>query len=248
MSEERGEQYLDDPFAVRTRGRICVAVARPSVAETLAVARSMEPLAEVIEIRLDALDRPEILPFTSSLKRPLLFTNRPTWEGGDFAGSEEERLEPLLAAVRAGATYVDFELRADPALRRRLLDEIALISPDTMLILSWHNFDTTPDRSELEKIFFAQYQSGAHVGKIVTMAHTYQDAEEVLALQELSLEKEFPLISFSMGQAGLLSRVATLERGGYMTYAAPTSDSATAPGQLAITDLLDILAENSDGN
>ncbi len=234
---------INDPFAIRTRGRICLAVASPTPKEAIEVARGAEPLAEVIEIRLDAMKKPEVAPLVKALKRPLLFTNRPAWEGGAFTGSEEQRIRPLLAAARAGATYVDLEFRAGPAMRRRLFREIEQYSPDTMLILSWHDFNRTPGPTELEDIFADLCRSGAQVGKIVTMAHDYQDAQRVLALQELSMEWEFPLISFAMGKAGMLSRVATLERGGYMTYAAPDSVPGTAPGQLRLSELCSLLGK-----
>ncbi|MCF6289898.1 MAG: type I 3-dehydroquinate dehydratase [Desulfobacterales bacterium] len=244
MTNTSEDFSLNDPFAIRTRGRICVAVASPTAKEAIEVARGTEPLAEVIEIRLDAMVKPEVAPLIKALNRPLLFTNRPAWEGGAFTGSEEQRIKPLLTAVRAGATYVDLELRAEPALRRQLFREIERESPDTMLILSWHDFNTTPDTEELEKIFARLCRSGAQVGKIVTMAHDYQDAQRVLALQELSMEWEFPLISFAMGRAGMLSRLATLERGGYMTYAAPDSVPGTAPGQLRLSELYSLLGKD----
>ena len=246
MTDSSEDFPMKDPFAIRTRGRICVAVASPTAKKAIEVARAAQPLAEVIEIRLDAMNKPEVALLVKALKRPLLFTNRPAWEGGAFTGSEERRIKPLLAAVRAGATYVDLEMRAESALRRRLFREIEQNSPDTMLILSWHDFNRTPGTAELEDIFAHLCRSGAQVGKIVTMAHDYQDAQRVLALQELSMEWEFPLISFAMGKAGMLSRVATLERGGYMTYAAPDSVPGTAPGQLRLSELYSLLGEDED--
>ena len=63
---------------------ICVSVGGKEVTETLDIARSAETGADVIEIRLDSLPQPEIAPFVKGLTRPLLFTNRPEWEGGSF--------------------------------------------------------------------------------------------------------------------------------------------------------------------
>ena len=39
----------------------------------------------------------------------------------------------------------------------------------------------------------------------------------------------------------MISRVATLELGGFMTYASLNKKEATAPGQLAVTDLINCL-------
>ena len=39
----------------------------------------------------------------------------------------------------------------------------------------------------------------------------------------------------------MISRVATLELGGYMTYAAPDDGQLTAPGQLSLSAMLKAL-------
>ena len=115
------------------------------------------------------------------------------------------------------------------------------VEQQTQVIVSWHNFDETPSADKLEEIFNEQYASGARIGKIVTMAKTSEDVLRVLSLQLLAAEKDFPLIAFCMGRAGIISRLATLELGGYMTYAAPDSGQATAPGQLQVSTLRTIL-------
>ena len=81
-------------------------------------------LADLLEIRLDYMTVPEPEKCCSLLRRPLLFTNRPTWEGGNFAGTEEERIAPLLEAVRLRAAYVDLELRAALNSHRHLVEAI----------------------------------------------------------------------------------------------------------------------------
>ncbi|MFN2368555.1 MAG: type I 3-dehydroquinate dehydratase [Desulfurivibrionaceae bacterium] len=216
-------------------GKICVSIADRDLDRALAIAAGAVDPATVLEIRLDALARPTAVPFVDKLNVPLLFTCRPTWEGGDFAGSEEERFALLEEAVRSGATYVDVELRAEEELRRQLL---ALAKKHRVkVIVSWHDFKTTASAQALRSIFEAEYRSGADIGKIVTMGRTFQDVLRVLALQEIAYEMGFPLCAFCMGRAGMISRVATLELGGFMTYAAPDHGPATASGQLSVSAL-----------
>ena len=74
--------------------------------------------------------------------------------------------------------------------------------------------------------------TGADVGKIVTMARTFDDVLRVLHMQIPAHTLSFPLIAFCMGKTGAISRLATLELGGFMTYAAPDTGEGTAPGQL----------------
>ncbi len=221
-------------------GRICVAVARDMVDEAVMVAGQAASQADVIEIRLDYLREIQVTPFCAAIKKPLLFTNRPTWEGGQFAGEEAARLAPLLEAVAQEAAYVDLELTSPATSLHRLRAEIEQAS--TRLILSWHNFQRTPERPELVAKLQAMQENGAHIGKIVTMAFTFRDVLRVLQLQEDAVRMHFPLIAFCMGRPGVISRLATLELGGYMTYCSAGEGEATAPGQLSAAALREMLA------
>lgn len=219
----------------KTGPKICVSIAAPSVAEAVRAAEAIEPAADVIEIRLDALAAPEISPFIDKLHKPLLFTNRPTREGGSFTGEERSRIKPLLEALAAGAAYVDVELSTDSDLQQQVLT--AAREHGGRVIVSWHNFQATPSAQALAIVFQKQYRSGAHIGKIVTTARDFRDVLRVLDLQVEAAEMDFPLIAFCMGRPGTISRVATLELNGFMTYAAPDRGSATAPGQLPVSVL-----------
>ncbi|MFH2122878.1 MAG: type I 3-dehydroquinate dehydratase [Pseudomonadota bacterium] len=227
--------------------RICVSIARETVAEGLAVAETISSLADVIEIRLDRLRTISLAPFISQLTTPLLLTNRPIWEGGGFAGDEELRLTPLLEGVQQGVSYVDLELKAPTSSHQALLKEVEKSA--SRLILSWHNFQETPTKAELVGRLAMIQDKGAHIAKIVTMAHDYHDVLRVLNLQEEADRMDIPLIAFCMGRAGVISRLATVELGGYMTYCAAHEDEATAPGQLSIAVLRqieDLMSKNRE--
>ncbi len=227
-------------------GKICVSIGSPDVNSALAAARRVDGQADVIEIRLDTQDTPpQIKPFLTNIETPLLFTNRPDWEGGYYKGRESERLKQLAEAIRAGTAYIDIELRTGNKARRRLID--LAYDNGCQSIVSWHNFANTPPRPELEKILSQMYDTGATIGKIVTMAHDFIDVLRVLRLQVNALEKNFSLCAFCMGKAGKISRLATLSLGGYMTYAAPDSAANTAPGQFelaSIKKIMELVNEN----
>ncbi len=221
------------------RGRICVAVAARDAAGVVTAVRPVLPLVDVVEVRLDAMARPEVEACCHRIDRPLLFTNRPTWEGGEGGGDDLARVEPLLEAVAQGAAFVDLELRADDRARQRLLD--AMRGTATRLILSSHDFGATPPAARLQEILHRMADSGAHVGKIITTAREPADVLRVLALQERAAALGFPLIAFCMGEAGRISRLATLYLGGFMTYVAVDEAQATAPGQLSAARLYELL-------
>ncbi len=218
--------------------RICVSIGRESITDAVAVAESVASQADVLEIRLDSLSAPALSPFIDATATPLLFTNRPQWEGGQFTGEEEQRLSILLEAVSRNCAYVDLELLAPPVSQQEMRS--ALQHSSSKLILSWHNFKNTPSREELVGRMALMQDNGADIGKIITTAHSHADVLRVLELQEVAARLEFPLIAFCMGKPGVISRVATCGLGGYMTYCAVSETEATAPGQLSIKALREI--------
>lgn len=238
----QGEKQLSVPLA--SPAGVCVSIACENVAQALDAAKCSESHADVIEIRLDSLSRPGIEPFVKYLTKPLLFTNRPGWEGGAFKGPEAARIALLLDAVQNDCALVDLELKTAPELRGELLDVI-LEHPQTGLIVSWHDFSGTPSSDELDEILHEQMESGAHIGKIVTTATDYKDVLRILNLQANAAESSFPLIAFCMGPIGKISRLATTKLGGYMTYAAPDGGKKTAPGQIPVSVLRDMLSRLS---
>ncbi len=217
---------------------ICVSVAERDLKEALSALKEAERLADLTEIRLDALDRPEVKPFLEAAQKPLLFTFRAKEEGGLKEVPLEERLAHLKEAAAAGAFAVDLELSAGEenilALKKALFQ--------TKLVLSFHDFLGTPSLERLEETVREMQALGAHVGKVITTAHRPEEALLPLRLivwaqKELS----FPLISFAMGKVGAFSRVVALLLGAPWSYAALPQRSQTAPGQLTAPVLKEIL-------
>lgn len=222
----------------KNSGLICVSIGIANTAEAVKAAQQAEAVADVIEIRLDVLSAPEVTGFTRAIKTPLLFTYRPVWEGGFFEGAEADRIAVLKDAIREGAAYIDLELLAPDESYTELAEHLR--DSTTQLIVSSHNFDLTPDRVELLKTLRAMKQRGADIGKLITKAHNHHDVIRVLQMQLDAEQLGLPLIAFSMGEAGVISRLATLELGGYMTYCARNSQEATAPGQIPAQTLREV--------
>lgn len=222
------------------RGLICVAVAATNGEEVLTAVTPVLDLVDMVEIRLDTLTDPRIELCITALAKPVLVTNRPTWEGGAFRGSEEERLALLCRGLEAGARYVDIELRAEPASRTRIL--AAARSCSAQVLISSHDFEHTPTAAHLHATLKAMIESGADIGKIVTTAASPEDALRILSLQEVAMAAHFPLSAFAMGADGAISRLATLYLGGFMTYAALSPEQATAPGQITVQNLHALLS------
>jgi 3-dehydroquinate dehydratase type I len=217
------------------RGLICVSIAAPNGAALQAAVAPVLPLIDVVEIRLDGMHDPQLADCIATLEKPVLVTNRPRWEGGLWNGPEQERAELLCQALRWGARYVDIELLAAAEIRGQVLEQARRAG--ARVIVSSHDFQTTPGREMLEQRLEQMMATGADIAKIVVTSQGPRDSLRILALQEKAMAANFPLSAFAMGAAGTISRLAALYLGGFMTYAALSPEEATAPGQLSVREL-----------
>ena len=70
--------------------QLCVTVAGPTM-EDLRRARDAASDADLVELRLDLVDRPDVAGALQGRRTPVIVTCRARWEGGRFDGSEDER-------------------------------------------------------------------------------------------------------------------------------------------------------------
>ncbi len=224
-----------------SRGLICVSIAENDDAAVLAAVTPVLPMVDVIEIRLDCMRKPQIARCIDALNKPILVTNRPSWEGGLCRTTEQERIDLLCQALQWGARYVDIELKATQEMREQVQNQASKFG--ARVIFSSHDFYETPNREHLEQTLDLMIVGGADIAKIVVTAAGPMDCLRILALQERAVAAHFPLSAFAMGAAGAISRLATLFLGGFMTYTALSPEQATAPGQLSVHTLQALLTQ-----
>ena len=120
---------------------VCVTVAEKSVEACL---RALEGLS-FAEIRIDAMDvKPDDLQPIFSCGKTLVATCRP----GRF--SDDERLRLLLASIDAGASFVDVEVDSAREYRAVVIEKAR--SRDCRVIVSFHDYEKTPERTDLLRI------------------------------------------------------------------------------------------------
>jgi 3-dehydroquinate dehydratase-1 len=172
---------------------------------------------------------------------PVLFTRRSTREGGEPIALSEEQVVALIGAVCASGTVdlVDFEMNNDPAHVARV--RAAAHAHGVRLLLSFHNFQSTPTQEVLCQRFAQAQALGADVAKIAVMPQRLEDVLAVLAATLESNQKlDIPLASMSMGGYGALTRLVGGMFGSALSFA--VGATASAPGQVAIEDMHTVLA------
>lgn len=183
--------------------------------------------ADLIEVRLDLVegDPLEVMrSIRSATKLPLIATNRWRAEGGNFRGSERERVDLLISASEY-ADFVDIELRAE--LRDELLERI-----DKPAIVSYHDFTRMPGPEELRSILCDISETGASIAKIAVTPGRLRDN---LTLLELLFETDTPLCVIAMGELGRHMRAIAPIYGSALTYGYVSE--AAAPGQMSVGEL-----------
>lgn len=216
--------------------RICVAVTASNVAGAIDTIRRTRPLLpDLIEIRLDYMETlGDLGLIREATGVPLIATNRHPDQGGHSADSEADRIAGLLRACESGFDYVDLEIKTEA------IGETAkkAKSMGAKVIVSFHDFETTPEEELLEEILRDELSAGADICKIVGTSNTPGDNLTYLNLLRENADVE--IVSFGMGNAGILSRVLSPLIGGAFTYASAKTGSESAPGQLTISDLREI--------
>ena len=207
---------------------ICISLQGKTKDELFAVLD--RPEVEMAEIRLDScpLDLDDIDELFSLTDKPLVATCR---IGGKI--SADQACERLLAAVEAGARFVDLELEAPPQVGKQLCR--AAREAGTTVIRSYHDFTLTPSVTELRDILDRCRRFGGEVAKIVTTARTEADIETIKSLYEG--QKEGSLLSFCMGENGKRSRMDCLAWGAPYTYAALEAGAEAADGQIPFLEM-----------
>ncbi len=172
---------------------------------------------------------------------PVLLTRRNVTEGGQPIPIAEPAVVAMYAAACQAkcVEMIDYEL-SNAAADLARLREVSRANGIAM-IMSYHNFQMTPDPATLDARFLAAERCGADVAKVAVMPRTEQDVLELLAATDRARRTiGLPLISMSMGGVGSLSRMMGWVYGSAATFA--VGKSSSAPGQVAIEDLRAVLA------
>ncbi|KAL0699390.1 hypothetical protein Bca4012_055512 [Brassica carinata] len=218
---------------------ICAPVMADSVDKmVIETCKAQDLGADLVEIRLDSLKEfnplEDLKTIIQKSPLPTLFTYRPKWEGGQYEGDENERLDVLRLAMELGADYIDVELQV----ASEFIKSIKGKKPEKFrVIVSSHNYQSTPSVEELNDLAVKIQQSGADIVKIATTA---VDITDVARMFHITSNAQVPTIGLVMGERGLMSRILCSKFGGYLTFGTLESGKVSAPGQPTIKELLDL--------
>lgn len=164
----------------------------------------------LLEVRLDALPHGFQMPETWPL--PVIATARDPREGGQNNLSLQERRQ-LLTAALSWAAIIDIEL----ASAKEFSPIISMAHKQQReVILSYHDFQTTPEAQQLHDLAAQAYAAGATLLKIATMTNSEQELEHLLEFQQCS--HPLPVAAMGMGPFGKKSRPLLATAGSALVY------------------------------
>lgn len=205
---------------------ICIALAEKTIDTCLEIVKQVE----LAEIRLDMVNYSlEDVKRLFSSGSKLVATCRP----GKY--TEDIQLMYLKAAVESGAAYLDIEYEAAESYKNELIKHARSHSCD--VIISYHNYESTPGIIKLQKIVEDIYAMGADVAKVATMVNQTEDVAKILSLYSNGNR----LVAVGMGERGKITRLLAPILGAEFTFATLEGGKETAPGQLTRDKLLEVL-------
>lgn len=203
---------------------LCVTVTGRTMAELRRARDAAARTADLVELRLDGVDRPDVAGALDGRLRPVIVTCRPVWERGGFTGAEEDRERLLSEAAAAGAEFVDVEVQAAFA------SALVRSRRGRGVVVSMHAYGPPP--SDLPERVAAMRGTGAEIVKIAIEAQRLSDMLPLFSLADgaafADSEPGVGHVLIAMGQSGVASRILAARLKNRWTYAG----EGVAPGQM----------------
>lgn len=198
------------------------------------IKRAASSGADFIEMRVDTFRVRGADRLAEGLKKlkpktglPVILTVRSKKEGGKYAIGDRERLD-LFKNLMPFADIADIELSSGGIIKNVV--ESAR-GHGKKVIISYHNFKTTPGDSILQEIITKARAKGGDIIKLAAFASGPQDLRRLARI----LTDSRDLIVIAMGKRGSASRVLFPAIGSLITYGSMTDK--TAPGQMSVKEL-----------
>ena len=230
--------------------KVCIPIVGKTEAEIVAAARQMpSSAADLVEWRADWYEAVSDAALVCALLRelraaigslPLLMTFRTKREGGEREIGPDDYVQLYEKAMDTGCVdMIDAELFMGDAVLGKLIRKAH--EKGVRVVASNHDFNKTPEKAEMICRLRMMDAAGADILKIAVMP---RDAPDVLALLEVTHMMnegltDKPLITMSMGQLGMISRIAGETFGSAVTFG--SMGKASAPGQIDAVKLKEVL-------
>ncbi|WP_323702968.1 type I 3-dehydroquinate dehydratase [Mammaliicoccus sp. Dog046] len=203
---------------------------------------------DIVEFRADTLADTSIENINKTLmtfkdayqQAPILFTYRSVGQGG-FGEFDHETYYKLMQDMihNKKVDYVDIQL---DTYEDNLMNCITKAqNHEVKIIISHHDFKSTPDVEEMYVTFEKMAELGADIGKLAVMPQNEKHLLAMLnAMNRAYHQLDIDVIGISMGELGRMTRITGGLFGSKFTYGYVGKEAA--PGQLHVKEIKEQLA------
>lgn len=236
---------MDKVFADKTNPKICTPITGKTKQEILnqldtIILQSPDLIEWRADFFSDLSNKELTIELANEIKEksniPLLFTIRAEHEGGEKISLTEEEKVSLICEVcrQTNVDMVDYETSNDEKYIKQIRE--ASQQNNKLLILSYHNFEKTPENSDLIDRAKRAEKYHADIAKFAVMPNSKEDVLRLLKLtKEIDDLFDIPVVTMSMGDLGGLSRIIGWAYGSVITFGVGVKSSA--PGQIPVKQL-----------
>jgi len=230
--------------------KICVSMVGETILELVEEANYLKELQiDVVEWRVDffkeVMNIDRVKQALQAIRKilvhkPIIFTFRSSKEGGQKEVSAEFYLELNKSIAETKLVEViDVELFNSEKDVKELV-EIAHVN-GVSVIISNHDFHKTPEKEEIISRLRRAEELGADISKIAVMPTSDSDVITLLDATRIMSEEyaKGPIITMSMGDKGVISRLSGELFGSALTFGAV--NKVSAPGQISVVELRKII-------
>src|SRR5437016_4458826 len=206
---------------------LCISIAQESRRFALVDMHNAAQQCDLLELQLDRFSKaPDLGELLASKPKPMIMSCRRPADGGQWSGTEEERLALLRQCIVSQSDYVEIELDAADQIRK---------FPPTKRVISYTNLKETP--ANIAEIYAEALTKSPDVIKLVTVAKT---PEEAWPLMQILSKPKVPTVVVGLGKPGLMLTVLGRRIGAPWTYAALERGMEAYPEQPTVRDLRDV--------
>jgi len=220
----------------KENNKFCLPIQKTSKAEVLKTISENQQNFAFFEVWLDCIKDLDLL-FVDNLVKNLgskLIVR--------FSRNQESLLPlqsklELISKLENSPALLDLDVRIESS-------EIEHINSNNLpirKILSYHNFDETPELSDLQEIYLDMCQSDGEIYKFACYCNSKGDALRLLSFQLELANSGTKHIVLGMGEEGVITRIFGSLWGNELVFAPLAPKEASAPGQLSYAELSQIL-------
>lgn len=203
---------------------ICVPIKENQLKALIHVFQKAQQKADITELWLD-----ELVEDMSSANLKKIFSLKTKPIIYKSYGQEAQ----IFKILEYPLDYIDLDINTTA----QLIKKIKHTFPNIKLIISCHNFKSTPSLKDLKMLANRISRKGADVIKIATFAKELKDSFTIFSLLEYLKGNGKTAICLAMGKQGRLTRIAGHLFGNYLMYCPLKQNEKTANGQLTLKEL-----------